>query len=355
MIKFFRKIRQNLLMENKTGKYFKYAIGEIVLVVIGILIALQINNWNEKRNNNIIVNSVLKQIHSELANNIKGIDQISLSYKYKDSLIRLIMNNKLDFKNFIGVPDLFIKSAAVMTINDQGFKNLMLNNNLSSNLDPILTDLKRLFGARKEFVDFTNDAADKNAASYIEWLKLNTTWYNNDYYGNRGKLTDEQINFYFTDNSLFKNWLVAYYNEAIDGQYRSTMAFRHYAFEAYKDLTEILKLNKEETDSFSISLTDQEKQQILGTYQNNEQTYTVVLKNNKLYANINDREDELFFINKTFFIPNRNLIRGFRTVNLDENKNVTGFTFRNGNNELEFKKIKKAQQRTEIKNKSFLH
>ena len=49
MIKFFRHIRKNLLMENKTGKYFKYAIGEIVLVVIGILIALQINNWNENR------------------------------------------------------------------------------------------------------------------------------------------------------------------------------------------------------------------------------------------------------------------------------------------------------------------
>ncbi len=46
MIKFFRTIRQSLLMENKTGKYFKYAIGEIVLVVIGILIALSINNWN---------------------------------------------------------------------------------------------------------------------------------------------------------------------------------------------------------------------------------------------------------------------------------------------------------------------
>lgn len=49
MIKFFRQIRQNLLMENKTGKYFKYAIGEIILVVIGILIALQINNWNQNR------------------------------------------------------------------------------------------------------------------------------------------------------------------------------------------------------------------------------------------------------------------------------------------------------------------
>lgn len=44
MVKFFRNIRQNLLNEVKTSKYFKYAIGEIVHVVIGILIALQINN-----------------------------------------------------------------------------------------------------------------------------------------------------------------------------------------------------------------------------------------------------------------------------------------------------------------------
>ncbi len=51
MIKFFRKIRQQLLIRSKTGKYLKYAVGEIVLVVIGILIALQINNWNEKRLN----------------------------------------------------------------------------------------------------------------------------------------------------------------------------------------------------------------------------------------------------------------------------------------------------------------
>ena len=47
MIKFFRKIRQQLLTENKFSKYLIYAIGEIVLVVIGILIALQLNNWNE--------------------------------------------------------------------------------------------------------------------------------------------------------------------------------------------------------------------------------------------------------------------------------------------------------------------
>ncbi|WGK65154.1 DUF6090 family protein [Croceiramulus getboli] len=49
MINFFRKIRRNLLLEGKTGKYFKYAIGEIALVMIGILLALQVNNWNQNR------------------------------------------------------------------------------------------------------------------------------------------------------------------------------------------------------------------------------------------------------------------------------------------------------------------
>jgi len=51
MIKFFRSIRKDLMEKNKTGNYLKYAIGEIILVVIGILIALQINNWNEEKKN----------------------------------------------------------------------------------------------------------------------------------------------------------------------------------------------------------------------------------------------------------------------------------------------------------------
>ena len=66
MIKFFRKIRQSLLIENKTGKYFKYAIGEIVLVVIGILIALQINNWNEKNKLKTEEVKLLKEMKSAL-------------------------------------------------------------------------------------------------------------------------------------------------------------------------------------------------------------------------------------------------------------------------------------------------
>ena len=75
MIKFFRKIRYNLMETGKTGKYFKYAIGEIILVVIGILIALQINNWNEKRKENIQEQVILKQLRENFLANASQLQQ----------------------------------------------------------------------------------------------------------------------------------------------------------------------------------------------------------------------------------------------------------------------------------------
>ncbi len=66
MIKIFRKIRQSLLTKGKTRKYVKYAIGETLLVVIGILIALQINNWNEERKFNKEIANVLVEVRSNL-------------------------------------------------------------------------------------------------------------------------------------------------------------------------------------------------------------------------------------------------------------------------------------------------
>jgi len=83
MIKFFRKVRQNLLSEGKTGKYLKYAIGEIVLVVIGILIALQINNWNENRKNQKELYNIYNQIVFELDNDIQ---ELTRNLAYYESL-----------------------------------------------------------------------------------------------------------------------------------------------------------------------------------------------------------------------------------------------------------------------------
>jgi len=95
MIKFFRKIRQNLLDEGKTFKYFKYAVGEIVLVVIGILIALQVNNWNENRKVDGEIVKILTEIRSNLISDSLNIEK-TYSKKLEDINIQYTVINKLE-------------------------------------------------------------------------------------------------------------------------------------------------------------------------------------------------------------------------------------------------------------------
>ena len=99
MIKFFRNIRQTLIMENNTSKYLKYAIGEIVLVVIGILIALQINNWNEDRKLKKLENRLINMFQITITQDTLGLHEEKKLYddilmysnfiktKFKDSSV----------------------------------------------------------------------------------------------------------------------------------------------------------------------------------------------------------------------------------------------------------------------------
>ena len=81
------------MSENKTGKYFKYAIGEIILVVIGILIALQINTWNESQKNFSKKVVLLKALKIEFKSNLSQIDTVlyydQIVLKYTKKLIKL--------------------------------------------------------------------------------------------------------------------------------------------------------------------------------------------------------------------------------------------------------------------------
>ena len=90
MLKFFRKIRQKLLEENKIGNYLKYAIGEILLVVIGILIALQINNWNENNKSHATEIKILKELKLALQQDLFNINVNIRSYKDVNRSLEII-------------------------------------------------------------------------------------------------------------------------------------------------------------------------------------------------------------------------------------------------------------------------
>lgn len=78
MIKFFRNIRKKLAIENKAAAYSRYAIGEIVLVVIGILIALQINNWNEHRKQTEELREYLYKISNNVKQDIEQVEGLKI-------------------------------------------------------------------------------------------------------------------------------------------------------------------------------------------------------------------------------------------------------------------------------------
>jgi len=87
MLRLFRQIRQRLLTDNRFGKYLLYAIGEILLVVIGILIALQVNNWNEYRAERKQERVILHQLKIEFTSNL---DQLNVKITGKEKLIRSV-------------------------------------------------------------------------------------------------------------------------------------------------------------------------------------------------------------------------------------------------------------------------
>lgn len=99
MLKFFRKIRQKMLTENKFSKYLLYAIGEIILVVIGILIALQVNNWNENRKSKLSQNKLLVKLISDLDYDISHFNEIDSNYQIDLKEIEFVIEETLSLKN----------------------------------------------------------------------------------------------------------------------------------------------------------------------------------------------------------------------------------------------------------------
>ena len=83
------------------GKYFKYAIGEILLVVIGILIALQINNWNEERKNKVVEKQLLENLRSSLVSDVQN--QINPILEQ----LELDLSNIKDIKYFLKINESF--------------------------------------------------------------------------------------------------------------------------------------------------------------------------------------------------------------------------------------------------------
>jgi len=179
MIKFFRKIRQKLLTENKFSKYLLYAIGEIILVVIGILIALQINNANEKQKDKEQLTKVYESIIEELNTDISKADNILPTFEWKTKMMKRIMENQVSDEewqqndsvilSFVSLPDFDISKERYVLLqqkSDLDEETRKLNNQIADFYHQFTVDLK----AR-------NENFDESFYSDVSYWRENTTWF----------------------------------------------------------------------------------------------------------------------------------------------------------------------------------
>ena len=218
MIKFFRKIRYDLMEKNKTGKYLKYAIGEIVLVVVGILIALSINSWNESRKNLAKKEILLKALKIEFTDNLKQLDTV-LYYDNKvlkniRRFIKLDTDNSVEMTND-SMPNWFQNSSFRWTFNPL---NGALRSGISSGEIHLINNdslANLLFG----WQDFVSDAKEGEvrtiaaliASKSITERYIRNTDYRNSYLPELGKsrfLSDYQSLF---RDPLFEDYLTERY------------------------------------------------------------------------------------------------------------------------------------------------
>jgi len=195
MLKIFNRKRQQLLNEDKRGKYLKYAIGEIVLIVVGILIALQINNWNLERKDKLKEIQLLTGIRNDILNDTLDFNDIIKGYeleiKKNTKLFNHIINQKEVDSSFVSLLVDIIGSDSHFLYNQTHFKEaqqkglaIISNQNLRKNISRLYEyDYAFYETAENESEPFNiYRMMNKNLAHYLEYdstgLTMSSVLYN---------------------------------------------------------------------------------------------------------------------------------------------------------------------------------
>lgn len=198
MIKLFRKIKQKLISEKKFSKYLIYAVGEIMLVVIGILIALQVNNWNEERKLNLESKDIYTALNSEFKNNRKVLNERIDYLEDANNNVAIILsyiNEKEASFNSVNMDSIFVRSlnygnynpanSSIQEIINSGKLNLIKDDVLKENLFNWLQLLK------DTDEDFKNQDL-QHQTQLIVYLSKNISFKNMAKYSGRATSKNEE-------------------------------------------------------------------------------------------------------------------------------------------------------------------
>jgi hypothetical protein len=209
-MKFFRKIRYKLMSENKTGKYFKYAVGEIVLVVIGILIALSINNWNENRKQKEILYAIFQIIKEDILIDLTEINSFINDFdSIRKPAFEAVLNKNPSKEEYLKHPEYLtvLEGFRDLAINQRGFE-LLKNQSSDVGIDKenLASKINLFYNQHLIEINVANSELIREFANNLNDYKQ-IPWFSSYFLH---KETDEAIE-YIIDNPLGKNRITMYY------------------------------------------------------------------------------------------------------------------------------------------------
>lgn len=239
----FFKVRQKLAQENKIGKFIGVAVVEMVLIIVGILIALQIDNWNQTKQEHKIVKEYLEIIKHNVANDLKELEIIKehreQSLDYTDTILGYYKNEHVsDPKLFeLGFKSLFVEQRFYPNINayeslkSSGFLRNVGNTNIEEALNAYYALMDRILTNEEVYNSITLPIEEKLSGNgfYIEYAEmfhwdhqdtLNFTYTNLEKYPDvqstfvRSKMWLEAFNNYYTQLLLKGEELLEILNSA---------------------------------------------------------------------------------------------------------------------------------------------
>ena len=282
MLTFFRQIRKGLLEGGATSKYLLYAISEIALVVIGMLIALQINNWNEKRQNKLKVDNLLLKIQKNIKSDLADINAITAFYATKDSLMYLVLGNKLTEEDYQNPNSNHLHSLIFngMDINlkNIGFTNLMrVQDIIPPQYESLLDQLYLQYNNHFNYVQDAENSFKDATGKFNDALFDKYDWYSSEV---ATHLNAERTN-YFLNNVRYKGMVKEYQSSAINNYLNFNLNYAKSASNTYDQISKLLNKHPEKSIAFNDIDTDSE---IIGNYQAiSGQSIELLAKDNRNY------------------------------------------------------------------------